>query len=241
MNSFSPLTVRSKQANFDASCGLLRSCHPADLVFGRVQERGPPICTRMFLRRGKPLYQFGDPYRSIYTVISGTFKTCTVTEKGKEQVMGFYLRGAILGLDAIAIGHYAASAIAMEDSRVCVVTAECLEQQCARDKTVAKRIDLAMAQEIKNRHRMILTLGRKSGVERVASFVTELAATYLALGYPSAEIKLVMTREEIGSYLGLTFETVSRILSNFEDRQILAVNTRHIRILDMPALTRLAD
>ena len=239
MKSVPRPTAGIKSFDINACCGLLGSCVPAASPVGRSEEHRPSFCTRVLVRQGKSLYKFGEPIRSIYTIISGTFKACAVTQKGDEQVMGFYMRGAILGLDAMANGRYAASAIAMEDSRVCMISAQCLEQHCAQDKSVAKRIYAALAREIDARHRMILTLGRKTAEERVASFLMELAATYLALGYSTSDINMVMKREEIGSYLGISLETVSRILSSFHDRQLLAVNQKHVCILDIRKLARL--
>ena len=144
-----------------------------------------------------------------------------------------------MGLDAMATGQHAVSAIALEDSEVCSVPADSLEQHCLQDESVAKRVHLAMAREINAQQRVILMLGSKTAEQRVASFLIELAATYLALGDPSSDIDVVMTRAELGSYLGLTFETISRILSHFQDRQFLAVNKRHVRILDMAGLKHL--
>lgn len=171
--------------------------------------------------------------------MAGTFKTCIITETGDEQILGFYMRGAILGLDAIAAGRYPTSTIAMEDSQVCMVSADCLEQHCEQDKNVAKRIHAAMAREIDTKQRMMLTLGSKTAEERVVSFLVELADTYFALGYSSSDMNMVMTRAEIGSYLGVTIGTVSRILSDLQERGLLTVNQKHIRVLNVADLTRL--
>lgn len=221
-------------------CGLLETCYPAGLPLGGPQDRGALGCRRTLVKRGKHLYESGDPIGSIYSIMAGSFKTSTVTEKGEEQVMGFYMRGAIMGLEAMATGHHTASAVALEDSQVCVVSAECLQQHCQQDESVARRIHAAMAKEINTRQRMILMLGCKTAEERVATFLIELAATYFALGYSASEMNILMTRAEIGSYLGLTLETVSRILSAFQSRKLLAVNQKHVRILDVAGLERLA-
>ncbi len=205
-----------------------------------MKTRGPLACTRTLVKRGEHLYELDDPISSIYSVIAGTFKTCTVTERGEEQVLGFYMRGAIMGLDAMATDRYTATAIAIEDSQVCIVSAECLQEHCLQDTSVAKRIHAAMAKEINSLQRMMLLLGRKTADERVASFLLDLATTYRSLGYSSYDMNLVMTRAEIGSYLSLTLETVSRILSSFQERQLLAVNQKHIRILDIAGLERLS-
>ena len=239
MKSVSRPTFGQKPPSIHLSCGLLESCYPAGSLLGGPEERSTRACTRTLVKRGKHLYESGDPISSIYSIMAGTFKTCTVTETGEEQVMGFYMRGAIMGLDAMATGHYTATAIAIEDGQVCIVSAECLEQHCLQNMSVSKRIHAAMAREINAGQRMMLMLGRKTAEERVASFLIELAATYSALGYSSSDINMLMTRAEIGSYLGLKLETVSRILSNFQDRQLLAVNQKHIRILDVAGLERL--
>jgi CRP/FNR family transcriptional regulator len=221
------------------SCGLLETCHPAGVLLRDPDASGSLECTRTLIKRGKHLYQSGDPIRSIYSVMAGTFKACTVTEKGGEQVMGFYMRGAILGLDAMATGRYTASVMALEDSQVCMVSAECMEQHCQQDVSVAKRIHAAMAKEIDVRQRMMVMLGSKTAEERVASFLMELAATYAALGYSASDMNLVMTRGEIGSYLGLTLETVSRILSSLQERGLIEVNQKHVRLIEIAGLERM--
>lgn len=217
-------------------CGLLETCYPAGSSLSGIQESSALECRRTLIKRGKHLYEPGDPISSIYSVMAGSFKTCTVTERGDEQVMGFYMRGAILGLDAMASGQHTASAVALEDSQVCMVSAECLGQHCQRDKSVAQRVHGAMAKEINARQRMILMLGSKTAEERVATFLIELAATYCSLGYSSSEMNIVMTRAELGSYLGLTLETVSRILSVFQSRGLLTVNNKYVRVLDVAGL-----
>jgi len=234
------ITFHKRRPNVQMSCGLLETCYPPGLPLGAKNIRGPLACMRTLLKRGEHLYELDDPISSIYSVIAGTFKTCTVTERGEEQVLGFHMRGAIMGLDAMATDRYTATAIAIEDSQVCVVSADCLQEHCAQDTSVAKRIHAAMAKEINSLQRMLLLLGRKTADERVASFLLELAATYRSLGYSPYDMNLVMTRAEIGSYLSLTLETVSRILSSFQERQLLEVNQRHIRILDTAGLEHLS-
>ena len=237
MKSGSQLTPGHKPPNVHLGCGLLETCYPAGKLLGEPQ---PALgCRRTFVRRATHLYEYGDPIGSIYSILAGTFKTCTTTETGEEQVLGFYMRGAIMGLDAMATGHYPTSAIAMEDSQVCIVSVECLEQHCGQDRSVEKRIHVAMARQINTQQRMMLMLGSKTAEERLASFLVELAATYLALGYSSSDMNIVMTRAEIGSYLSLTLESVSRLLSDFQERELLAVNKKHIRILDIAGLRRL--
>ena len=239
MKSLPRPTLDKTPHSIHLGCGLLETCYPAGKLLGGLEEQRALGCRRTYVKRGAHLYESGDPIRSIYSVVAGSFKTCTVTQKGEEQVLGFHMRGAIMGLDAMATGHYPTSTIAMEDSRVCIVAARCLEDHCAQDKNLAKRIHTAMAREINTQQRMMLTLGRKTAEERVASFLVELAATYFALGYSSSDMNMLMTRAEIGSYLGIKLETVSRIFSNFQDRQLLAVHQKHIRILDTAGLKRL--
>ena len=240
MKSVSQLHFQKKPPSTHLTCGLLETCYPPGSVLYEARNRAELGCTRTLVKRGRHLYESGDPLNSIYSIMAGTFKTSTVTEKGEEQVMGFYMRGAIMGLDAMATRHYSATAVAIEDSQVCIVTAECLDEHCQKDLNVAKRIHAAMAKEINSRQRMMIMLGSKTAEERVASFVIELATTYASLGFSAIDMNLVMTRDEIGSYLGLSLETVSRILSLFQERGLLKVNQKHIRILDIAALERLS-
>lgn len=239
MQSISQPKCGTNSPTVQLGCEPLESRNPAGSSLGGPKERSAPECTRIFVKHGEHLYESGDSFNSIYSILAGAFKTCAVTGSGEEHVIGFYLRGAVMGLDAMATRQHAISAIALEDSEVCCVAAESLEQHYWQDESVAKRVHLAMAKEIHAQQRVILMLGSKTAEQRVASFLVELAATYLALGDPSSDLDVVMTRTELGSYLGLTFETVSRILSHFQDRQFLAVNRRHVRILDMARLKHL--
>ena len=227
-----------KPPSIHLSCGLLEFCHPAGSLLGGTKKRRTLACTRTIVKFGTHLYKSDAPLRSIYSIMTGTLKTFAVAKTGEERVIGFHMRGAILGLDAMEAGHYTASAIALEDSQVCIVPTEYLGQHCQQGKSVAQRIHVAMAREMNIRQRMVFMLGGKTAEQRVASFLIDLAATYFALGYSSSDINLVMSRAEIGSYLGLTFETVSRIMSSFQNRRLLAVNRKHIRILDIEGLKR---
>ena len=221
-------------------CGFLESCCSERFLPGQARLRSACSCTRIEVKCGGRLYEVDDPIRSIYTVLSGTFKTCTTIKNCDEQVMGFYMRGAILGLDAMATGRHCTSAVAIEDSAVCYVLAEDLGQHCVQDENVRERVQAAMVREIGTRQRMIFTLAQKTAMERVTSFLIEHAAAYVALGYAFSDLRLAMNRGDIGSYLGLTEGTVSRMFSLLHERRLLAVKRKHVRILDFPGLKQLS-
>jgi CRP/FNR family transcriptional regulator len=176
---------------------------------------------------------------TIYPIKAGFFKLCAVTELGDEQVMGFYMSGEIMGLDAVATQTHPSTATAMEDSEVCVVPFDNFENLCTNNQALQQRFHRAMALEISKEQSMMVLLGGGTAEERVVSFLLNLSARLLARGYSSSDFNLRMGREDIGSYLGLKLETVSRALSHLHEQGVLDVDGRHLRILDLPALQRL--
>jgi CRP/FNR family transcriptional regulator len=176
---------------------------------------------------------------SIYPIKTGFLKAYAVTERGDEQVMGFYMSGEIMGLDAVETQIHTCTATALEDSEVCIVPFCHFENLCMKDQVLQRHFHRVMASEISNEHRMMVLLGSRNAEERVVSFLLNLSARLLARGYSSFDFNLRMSREEIGSYLGLKLETISRVLSHLHEQGAIDVDGRHLRILDLPALQRL--
>ena len=189
--------------------------------------------------RGSRISRAGARFEYLYTILRGSFKASVATSRGEEQVTGFYLPGAMLGLDALGTGRHAASLVATEDSEVCLVAARHLEQRCASAPQTALRVRGELAREIDARRRLMVVLGCKTAEERVASFLVELASSYVALGQSTQNMSLVLKRREIGSYLGITQETVSRVLSGLHDRGVIRLVQKRVSLLDADGLARL--
>ena len=188
------------------------------------------------LKRGQHLYRAGDKFESIFAVKAGFFKTDVLTEDGRDQVTGFQMAGEILGMDGISTEMHTCNALALEDSEVCMIPFTELEKLSSQIPSLQHNLHKVMSREIVRDHGVMMLLGSMRAEERLAAFLLNLSQRFTARGYSPAEFHLRMTREEIGSYLGLKLETVSRAFSRFQDEGLVSVQQKHICILDIPRL-----
>lgn len=191
---------------------------------------------RRTVKRGESLYRGGDKFASLYVVHSGFFKTEQMLEDGRQQVIGFHMPGELMGLEAIEGDVHICRSVALEDSEVCVIPYSRLSDG-GRDKALLQRqFHKAMSHAIGRQHIAMLLLGTMRASERVARFLLMLSERLAGLGYSPSEFHLRMTRRDIGSYLGMNLETVSRILTKLQKAGFIDVDQRHIRILDIAGL-----
>ncbi len=217
-------------------CGLREACLPCDLMLaGAGHGKGPVISDRR-LRRGESLYRAGDAFACLYTVRSGFFKTVQIVEVGREQVIGFHMAGDMLGADGIGSEVHGCDAIALEDSGVCMIPYSQIESLVRSMQGLRHRLQRAMSDEIVREHNVMLLLGTRSAEERLAAFLLNLSERFAARGYSPAEFILRMTRDEIGSYLGMKGETVCRIFAKFREQGLISVQNKRIRIPDVAGL-----
>ncbi len=170
---------------------------------------------------------------------TGFFKTDVLLEDGRDQVTGFQMAGEILGMDGISNEAHTCNAVALEDSEVCSIPYARLEELSSEIRTLQHHFHKVMSREIVRDHGVMMLLGTMRAEERLAAFLLNLSQRFNARGYSSSEFHLRMTREEIGSFLGLKLETVSRAFSHFQDAGLISVQQKHIRILDVPGLRKL--
>jgi CRP/FNR family transcriptional regulator len=199
------------------------------------------VSNRRQVPRGAALFRTGDAFSSLYAVRLGFFKTCVAAEDGREQVSGFQMAGELLGLDGIGTDHHTCDAVALEDSQVCVIPYHQLEHLARELSDLQRQFHRIMSREIVRDHGVMLLLGSMRAEERLAAFLLNLTQRLRARGFSGSSLVLRMTREEIGSYLGLKLETVSRAFSRFQDDGILSVRQRQIEVLDPDALQRLVN
>ncbi|AYZ65079.1 fumarate/nitrate reduction transcriptional regulator Fnr [Burkholderia multivorans] len=228
-----------RSASRCSSCALRNVCMPNDLTPDDFARLDAMICTTRHVKRGDSLYRAGDLFQSIYAVRTGSFKTVMVHRDGDEQVTGFQIVGESLGLDGVHSGHHNGDAIALEDSTVCIIPFGQLEQLCRENRTMQHHVYRMMSGEIVRESGLMLLLGTMSAEQRVAAFLLNLSARFKARGYSSAEFILRMTRDEIGGYLGMKLETVSRMLSKFQRRGVVAAHGKQIRIVDPDSLAQI--
>jgi CRP/FNR family transcriptional regulator len=220
-----------------SSCAMRAVCMPQGLTQSEVACLDSIICTTRMVRQGEALYRANDSFQSIYAVRAGSFKTIVMHRDGREQVTGFHLAGDVLGLDGVSSSHHGLDAIAIEDSNVCIIPFHLLESLCRENKAVQQHVHRMMSGEIVRESALMMLLGTMSAEQRVASFLLNLSSRLKARGYSPAEFNLRMTREEIGSYLGMKLETVSRMFSKFLRDGLVDTHGKQIRILDLDGLS----
>ena len=214
-----------------SSCNLREACLPCGLGASDAEKLGEAVYTRKRVKRGEVLLHAGTAFESLYAVRSGFFKSSVVREDGRDQVMGFHMPGEILGMDGIGHGQHTADLIALEDSEVCVIPYAHLEAP-----GLQRQLQKVMSRELVRDQGVMTLLGTMKAEERLAAFLLNLSQRFVARGFSSSEFHLRMKREEIGSYLGLSLETVSRLFSRFHEDGLINVQQKHVRILDVAAL-----
>jgi CRP/FNR family transcriptional regulator len=197
--------------------------------------------TLRHVRSGGPLFSAGDAFHSLYGVQAGFFKTSTVDGDGRSQVTGFYMAGDLLGLDGINEGRYDLTATALEDSVVAVMPYALVESLTRESRELQRELHIALSREIAREQKLILLLGSMHAEQRLASFLINLSRRVGRRGYSPSELNLRMTRADIGSYLGLKLETVSRLFTRFHQYGLLEIHQRHLRLIDFDRLRAIAD
>jgi len=224
-----------------SSCNLRELCMPVGLEPGDLQRLDDLVATRRKVRRRETLFRNGERFTSLYAIRTGVFKTRVASEDGRDQVTGFQMAGEIIGLDGIVNNQHTCDAVALEDSEVCVMPFDRIEELSREVTALQRHVHQIMSREIVREHGVMLLLGSMRAEERLAAFLLNLVQRLHARGFSRHELVLRMTREEIGSYLGLKLETVSRTLSKFMEDGIVDVRQRNLRILDAEALRRLVN
>jgi CRP/FNR family transcriptional regulator len=214
-------------------CDLLRisggaSVANEDVLFQHVQ-----------FKAGQRIHTIGQPFDMLYIVNSGFLKTVMIDASGNEQILGFPMKGDLFGMDGIHAKQYASETVALSNCDIILIP---FKKFIAMGKTHAEletAIYSVMSRELLREHAMVSMLGSLSAEARVARFLVNLSERFSEMGYSGKQFNLRMTRHEIGSYLGLTLETVSRTLSAFNEIGLIAVDQRAIEIKDAQALKTL--
>ena len=214
-------------------------CLPVGLAPDALKELDKVVTKRVRLTKGQPLYQVGNAFSALYAIRLGSCKTTLLSDDGREQVAGYHMIGELIGMDGIGNGRHGCDAVALEDSEYCVLPFDELEYLGRRVAPLQRNLHQILTREIARNHAVMLQIGSMRAEERLAAFLVNLSQRYGARGYSSTEFVLRMTRAEIGSYLGLQLETVSRLFSSFQRQGVMRVQGRSVKLLDLPALTRL--
>jgi len=218
------------------NCSLSTLCLPMGLSPEDVERLDSIIKRGRPYHRGDHLYRGNDKFHSLRVITSGSVKTYTPNEDGGEQVLGFHLPGELIGLDAIQDDHHNCSAVALETTAVCEVPFSQLESLSSLMPSLQHQMYRLLSREIGQETEMLTLLGKKSAEERLASFLLSFSERFKQRGFSPSDFFLSMSRHEIGNYLGLAVETVSRLFTRFQDEGLLQVERKHVQLLDLPRL-----
>jgi CRP/FNR family transcriptional regulator len=223
-----------------AGCSMHQLCLPMGMDEAEIIRLDQVIGRRRRIQRDERLYQMGEPFTNLYAIRFGHFKTFQVNPSGDQQVTGFQMGGELLGMDAISGDRHHCDAVALEDSEVCEIPFSRLEELFAHIPTLLRHFHRIMSQEITREQNVMLSLGSMRAEQRFAVFLVNLAARYAARGYSGTSFQLRMPREDIANYLGLTIESISRLLARFKKQGWIKVERRQVELLDPPTLKALA-
>jgi CRP/FNR family transcriptional regulator, anaerobic regulatory protein len=224
-----------------SNCNLRELCMPVGMSNEQLDRLDAIVASRRSVPRGGALFRTGDAFAALFAIRTGFFKTTIASEDGREQVTGFQMAGELIGFDGIGTERHTCDAVALEDSQVCVIPYHQLEDLSRELSDLQRHFHRIMSREIVRDHGVMLLLGSMRAEERLAAFLLNLTQRLRARGFSASSLVLRMTREEIGSYLGLKLETVSRAFSRFQEDGILSVKQRQIEVLDAPALQKLVN
>lgn len=211
-------------------------CLPKMLDISEIEQLSEAVLTRTRVRRGEVLYRAGDPFDVFYAIRLGHLKSAVISPDGHEQITGFYMAGDIVGLDGLACSRYSCDLIALEDTETCVVSYSKLFELSTTLPSLMQHFNQLLSREIVRQNGLLLLLGSMRAEERLAAFLLNISQRFEERRYSKSEFVLRMTRAEIGSFLGLKLETVSRVLSHFMHERLIQVNQKRVQILNFEKL-----
>jgi CRP/FNR family transcriptional regulator len=236
--------LKSCAHDYQVNCGNCRLnsiCLPLALESDDIQQLDDIIQRSKPLQKSQHLYREGDDFQSVYAVRSGTLKAYKTTDDGREQVTGFYFPGEILGMDGISNNSHASSAKSLETAAICEIPFSSLEKLSLMMPNLQRHFFQLMSREITEDQQLITLLSKNSADERVAALMLSISSRNARRKLSPTQFRLPMSRVDIGNYLGLTVETVSRVFSRMQKLDLLSVDNKEIEVLDMPGLKNMAN
>ncbi|MFD2166596.1 fumarate/nitrate reduction transcriptional regulator Fnr [Thalassotalea euphylliae] len=222
------------------NCSISELCLPFSLNDQELDKLDNIIDRKRPIRKGEQIFQDGEALHSLFAIRSGTFKTFTIDSNGEEQITGFHLAGDLLGFDALANSEHQSFAKALETAMVCEIPYHTLDELSNNMPSLKRQVLRLMSNEIRTDQDMLSLLNRKNAEQRLATFLSTLSSRYQARGLSPSEFRLTMTRGDIGNYIGLTVETISRLLNRFHKEGLITVEGKLIRINDIEKLHQVA-
>jgi CRP/FNR family transcriptional regulator len=223
------------------SCTLSDLCLPHGMQQQELEELDRIVVRHNPYQPGQHLFRPGDSSHALFAVRSGALKSYCITEDGEEQVLGFTLPGELTGMDGLSGGSYASAAVVLETSSICELPFSRLEGLCHELPGLNRQMLKVVGREITADQHMLMLLGKRTAEERLASFLLSLSTRYHMRGLSQTEFNLPMSRQDIGNYLGMAIETVSRLFAHFQDRGLLEVSRRQVKILDLARIREMVE
>ena len=224
-----------------STCSLRESCLPDGLRPDEFEQLDTVIKQSHRLKKGEFLFRSGESFHSLYAIRTGFFKTTVASQDGRDQVTGFFMSGELIGMDGICTHSHSCDAVALEDSEVCELPFGHMEALSKEIPSIQTHFFRLMSREIVRDQGVMLLLGNMRAEERIAAFLLNLSQRLHHRGFAANDFILRMSREEIGSYLGLKLETVSRTLSRFHQEGLIVVEHKHIRLLKPELLNQMVS
>ena len=224
-----------------STCSLRELCLPVGLRPDEVEQLDTVIKQSHRLKKGEFLFRSGESFHSLYAIRTGFFKTTVASQDGRDQVTGFFMSGELIGMDGICTHSHSCDAVALEDSEVCELPFGHMEALSKEIPSIQTHFFRLMSREIVRDQGVMLLLGNMRAEERIAAFLLNLSQRLHHRGFAANDFILRMSREEIGSYLGLKLETVSRTLSRFHQEGLILVEHKHIRLLKPELLSQMVS
>lgn len=219
-------------------CAIRPHCFPANLHGSELQQLDGIILRGRPLHKGEHLFAAGESLQQLHAVRTGTLKTYLLSSEGEEQITGFHLPGDVLGLDGLGAFSHPSFAVALETSMVCSIPLARLEELAGSIPRLRAELLRVMSAAIHAEHEQ-LRLTRKGAEERLGTFLLELSQRFRQRGYSAQNFILPMSRCEIANYLGLTSETVSRLLARYRDKGLVEIRGREVLLKDVQRLQQL--
>ena len=218
------------------SCSFSHLCLPVSLNKTELDSLDDIIERKKPLHKHDKLVKAGDKFNSLYAVRAGSFKSFVSSKDGEEQIIGFHFPGDIIGFDALRENAHQSYTQALETAMVCELPYETLDKMAVQFPKLRHQIMSFMSAEIKQDHDLMMLLNKRTAEERLIYFLAHLSKRFEDRGFSPRQYNLSMTRNEIGNYLGLTVETISRLLTRFQKEGIIKVDGKLITILDFEAM-----
>ncbi|GMR21478.1 MAG: transcriptional regulator Anr [Gammaproteobacteria bacterium] len=221
-------------------CSLRELCLPLGLNDEDIGHLGKLVKRKHTVKKGEFLYRIGDTFSGLFAINAGSIKTSELARNGHVQITGFHLPGELLGMDAISSERHPCDAVALEATEVCEIPLDTLEELARKVPGLQRQLLRIMSSEILKEETLLMMLGKMSAEGRMAACLMSFYERFDRLGISSRKFRLTMSRQDIGDYLGLALETVSRLFSRFQDEGLIKVEGRHVELLDLDELWRLA-